>query len=43
MVYKRGVKCFEVGMNDNVTKPVNVKELSDTIDRYQSNELKLQQ
>ncbi len=27
MIHKSGVKCLEVGMNDNVTKPVDAKEL----------------
>ncbi|MCP5005716.1 MAG: response regulator, partial [Planctomycetes bacterium] len=27
-------KCIESGMNDYVTKPINVKELSDTVERW---------
>ncbi len=43
MIHNKGVRYLGVGMNNNVTNPVNVKELSDAIDRNLSNELKYQQ
>ncbi len=34
-VMKKDIEqCFEVGMNGHVAKPINPKELYDTIERY---------